>query len=472
MTPLRPFAWRLLRLAGPVALARLGIMGMGVADVIVVGQFTPDELPHQALGWAPIGVLLVTGIGLLTGVQVLAARALGAGTPEQAGGAWRRGMLVAALAGAVAVLAIWLSGARLFTAFGIVPELAVPSARVARILALSVPLHLFYVATAFFLESIQRPMASTLVMWGANLANLALNLALVPDFGAVGSAWATLGARVCLAGALWLWVLRLDGAEQYGVRRRATGPSYRALLGVGIAAAVSQAAEAGAFSGMTLIAGRLGADAVSAYQILLNLLAVVFMISLGLSTATAVLTSEAVGRRMPGEATRASFVGLALNTGLMLLLGLLVYGFAPEIGRAYTADLSLVSVVAGLLWLAALVMPPDGGQVVAAAALRARGDNWFPTASHLLAYAVVMPSLALWFAEARGQGVAGLMLAIFWASVVSCSVLCGRLWMLRKALPQTGEMDFRLARPTASATAPGDGAESERALDSAPGAAR
>ena len=34
--------------------------------------------------------------------------------------------------------------------------------------------------------------------------------------------------------------------------------------------------------------------------------------------------------------------------------------------------------------VAALVLVPDGGQVVVAAALRARGDNWLPTASHVL----------------------------------------------------------------------------------------
>jgi MATE family multidrug resistance protein len=82
----------LLRLAAPVALARLGIMGMAVADVMVVGQFKPEELPYQALANAPIGVLMVTGVGLLTGVQVLAAQALGAQTPREAGATWRRGL--------------------------------------------------------------------------------------------------------------------------------------------------------------------------------------------------------------------------------------------------------------------------------------------------------------------------------------------------------------------------------------------
>ena len=50
---MRALLERLLRLAWPVTLARLGIMGMGVVDAIVVGQLAPSELPHQALGWAP-----------------------------------------------------------------------------------------------------------------------------------------------------------------------------------------------------------------------------------------------------------------------------------------------------------------------------------------------------------------------------------------------------------------------------------
>jgi MATE family multidrug resistance protein len=429
----RALVQRLLGLAWPVALARLGIMGMSVVDVMVVGQFASAQLPFQALGWAPIGVLTVSGIGLLTGVQVLAARALGAGTPEQAGGAWRRGLVVSSIAGACAVAIVWLLGPRIFTAFGIQPALAEPSSAVARVLILSVPLHFLYVTSAFFLESIQRPLASTIVMWAANAVNLGLNLVLVPRFGALGSAWCTVGARLCLALALMCWVWCLRDARHFGVRAPASAPTYSALLGVGAAAAVSQAAEAGAFSGMTIIAGRLGAEAVSAYQILLNLLAIVFMVSLGLSSATAVLTAEASGRRALREATHASLAGLSVNTALMLLAGAAVFFFSGLIGRAYTANLSLAGLVSSLLWLVALVMPPDGAQVVAASALRARGDNWFPTASHLLAYALVMPALAVWLAEANQRGVEGLLLAIFLSSLLSSIVLCARLWWLRNA---------------------------------------
>lgn len=463
MAASRSYVFPLLRIAGPVALARLGIIGMALVDVIVVGQLAAAELPHQALGWAPTAVFLVAAIGLLQGVQVLAARSLGEGNPDGAGVALRRGLVLAGIAGLLSAALMWLGGEQIFTVFGIEPALAAPSAPVMRVLAFSIPLHLIFIAGTFFLEAIKKPGIGTAVMWGANLVNLALNLIwvpdlahaaptawaeplyaalrdwpvlsmlhdLAPDHGAVGSAWATVGARVFLAAVILacIWFSR-DGAK-YGVRTlRKNGPSYSALLGVGIAAAVSQAAEAGAFSAMTVIAGRISAEAVSGYQILLNLMAFVFMIALGVSAAAAVLVSEAIGRNAPADASRAGWTALGINTIGMIIAAIVILVFAQQIGALYTADLNLVALIAGLMWICALVLVPDGGQVVAAAALRARGDNWFPTFSHILAYLIVMPALGFWLAEVRGLGVEGLLWSICWSSVLSVAILLARWWWL------------------------------------------
>ena len=434
MLAARPYAWNLLRLAGPVALARLGIIGMALADVIVVGQLAPAQLPHQALGWAPTAVFLVTGIGLLNGVQVLAARCLGEKKPEGAGLALRRGLVMALAAGAVAAFLMWLGGERLFTTFGIADELAAPSARVMNVLALSIPLHLAYIAATYFLEAIKRPGISTTVMWAANAVNLALNLLWVPHWGAIGSAWATVGARLFLAGVTLACIMLMKDRARFGLDRLGgAGPSYGALLAVGAAAAVSQAVEAGAFSSMTVIAGRLGANAVAAYQILLNVLALVFMVALGLAAASAVLVSEAIGRAAPRDAGHAGWTALGLNTIAMLLCGAICLALPHEIARAYTADASLAALIAADLWIAALVFPPDGAQVVTASALRARGDNWFPTFSHILAYAVVMPPLGYWLGEHEHMGARGLVFAIAASSVVSAAVLIGRWAFLTRA---------------------------------------
>ena len=137
-----PLLPRLFRLAGPVAIARLGIMGMGVADTVIVGQLAPRELSHLALGWAPTGVFLVGAIGLLTGVQVLAARMIGEGRPEHAGTVLRRGLVIGWIAGAFAmgIIAFYAQPALLF--LGINPGLAHAAGAVAAILGLQIPLHI------------------------------------------------------------------------------------------------------------------------------------------------------------------------------------------------------------------------------------------------------------------------------------------------------------------------------------------
>ena len=264
MAATRSFVAPLLRIAGPVALARLGIIGMALVDVIVVGQLAPDELPHQALGWAPTAVFLVAAIGLLQGVQVLAARSIGEGNKQGAGVVLRRGLILALVAGVLSAALMWLGGERLFTFFGIGETLAGPSTPVMLVLAFSIPLHLLYIAGTYFLEAIKKPGVSTVVMWLANAVNLGLNLLWVPEHGAIGSAWATVGARVFLAGVLLICIYFLRDGVTFGVRKSkgAHGHGYGALLAVGAAAAVSQAVEAGAFSAMTVIAGRINTEEV------------------------------------------------------------------------------------------------------------------------------------------------------------------------------------------------------------------
>jgi multidrug resistance protein, MATE family len=326
---------------------------------------------------------------------------------------------------------MWWGGERLFSIFGVEADLVKLSARVMDVLALSIPLHLLYIAGTYFCEAIKKPAISTIIMWLANAVNLALNLWLVPEHGAIGSAWATVLARVFLSAGLLIWIFLLRDGAVYGVRKiGAKGYGYTALLGVGVASAVSQAVEAGAFSGMTVIAGRLGANVVAAYQILLNLMAFVFMIALGMAAATAVLVSEAIGRNAPKDAARAGWTGIGLNEVSMLIAAAAMVALRTPIGHAYTADLPLAALISSLIWICAIALHPDGAQVVTASALRARGDNWFPTFSHILAYAVVMPALGYWFAEHLHMQVAGLLLAICASSLLSGGVLLLRWWWI------------------------------------------
>jgi MATE family multidrug resistance protein len=410
-------------------------MAMGVTDTIMVGQIAPQALPALALGNSVTAVFLVSAFGLLTGVQVWAARVMGEGRPGAAGGVWRRGVALALIAGSVAIPTLWLGGAWLLQRLGVGAELVAPGSAVMTVLALSLPLHLVYVATALFLEAIRRPTAALVVMWVAILLNIGLNALLVPSFGAVGSAWATLGARGFLAVALVAWLLTRADAERLGLRGSIVEDpvTTAALLRVGGAAAVSQGVEAGAFSAMTVIAARISAETVAAYAILLNLLSLAFMVAMGLATATAVTVSEAIGRKSRAEAAGAAWTGLALCTVAMAAVALVFLVGAHPIAHGFTSDAALAGLVVANIGWAAIALIPDGGQYVVASALRARGDNWAPTASHIFAYVGVMPGLGLVLADHMAMGVGGLLAAIFWASVLSVGVLaCRQAILIRR----------------------------------------
>jgi MATE family, multidrug efflux pump len=93
-----------------------------------------------------------------------------------------------------------------------------------------------------------------------------------------------------------------------------------------------------------------------------------------------------------------------------------------------------------LILIIAPTMIGDGGQRVVAQALRACHDAWFPSALHMISYAVIMVPLGWLLAFALGFGVTGLLLAIAIASFASLGILSARFaWVargLRREWPQ------------------------------------
>ena len=100
----------LFALAWPVVISRLGMMTMGLSDAIVVGRYSAIELGWHAIAWAPTTVVLVVGTALLGGVQVMTARAIGEGRPEETGGVLRRGLVYGVWVGLISALVLFALG--------------------------------------------------------------------------------------------------------------------------------------------------------------------------------------------------------------------------------------------------------------------------------------------------------------------------------------------------------------------------
>jgi MATE family multidrug resistance protein len=432
----------LLRLAGPVVASRLGIMTMGLTDALVVGRYSATELGFHALGWALTAVAVTVCVGLLSGVQVMTARAIGEGRLDGTGAVLRRGLAYALQVGAVATAVLLLLGPMFLHVVGLSPTLADGSSRVLLVFALSLTPYAVSVAATFWLEALSKPGAVTTMMWVANAVNLAIDLLFVPGtfglpaLGAIGGACATLGARTALAAALLIYIARLPEARTMGVFHKPARdrPAEAEQRRIGYGAGASSFFEVAAFAGMNIVAGWIGPLTVAAYTIVLNIASLVFMVPLGLSTATSVLVGSAYGARdLPGV-NRAGWLGVAVAATFGLVVAIVVWPTAHVLALAYTTNAAAVALATGGLLLSCLFFAPDCIQVVAAQMLRARGEVWLPTITHLASYALVMTPLAIVLAIPLHMGLSGVIWAVIAASFLSAGLLGGRFWMLRGRL--------------------------------------
>jgi MATE family multidrug resistance protein len=438
--PVRADLNRLLKLSGPVVLSRLGIMTMGLTDAVVVGRYSASELGYHALGWAPTSVVLTAVVGLLTGVQVMTARAMGEGRRERTGAVLRRGLVYSFWIGLLSTVVLAAAGPPFLHAIGLEKDLADGASRALLVFSLSLTGYSVSVACSFWLEGLSRPGPSAIAMWAANVVNLLLVLLLVPGTfglpagGAVGAAWATFGARTFLAAAMLIFIWRMAEARTLGVfdkpaPDRAAAAEQRRI---GYGAGLSNFLEVSAFSSMNIIAGWISGLAVAAWAIVLNVSAIVFMAPLGLATGAAVLVGKAYGARDPAGVHRAGVVSFAVAAVFGLIVSLAIWPSAALLVSGYTTDPATIAMAAPALVLACLFFFPDCLQVVAAQALRARGDVWLPTYTHLTSYILVMMPLAWWFAIPLKMGINGIVWAVIVASFISGALLLGRLWMLSR----------------------------------------
>ena len=430
----------LLGLSGPVVISRLGIMAMGLCDTVVVGRYSAQELGYHALGWAPTSVILTLAIGLLTGVQVMTARYIGEGRRDLTGAVLRRGLVYSFWIGLASMIGLIIVGPPFLHAIGLEPDLADGATRVLLVFAVSLPFYGLAITASAWLEGQSRPGPGAWAMWAANVVNLGLLLLLVPGsfglpaLGAVGGAWATTGARAFLVVVMLTFIARMPEARALGVFRKPERdrPAEIEQRHIGYGAGASNFFEVASFAGMNIVAGWIGGLAVAAFAITLNVASIIFMVPLGLATGAAVLVGKAYGARDLAAVNRAVMVSVGVATAFGLLVSLIIWPLAGPIAEAYTQDTATIAMAVPALILCCLFFLPDAIQVVVAQSLRASGDVWVPSYTHLLSYVVVMAPLAWWLAIPMKLGINGIIWAIIIATLISCGLLLGRFWMLSR----------------------------------------
>ncbi|MGH6931871.1 MAG: MATE family efflux transporter [Dongiaceae bacterium] len=430
---------RTITLALPVMVARSGLVIMISVGIIMSGHAGPNEQAYLAAAFAPHMSMLVIGIGLMLGVTVLSAQADGAGHPEDCGRYWRLGLIIAAVIG-LAYSLIMLFGRPLLLLLDQSEDIAAHGGRVLLMFSFGMPAMLCFVATSSFLESIGRPSPGMMVSLAANAINLLLCWIFVfgefgmPTMGAAGSALALSITRWCMLIAILVIARNLAGGDHYGVRAPLAGHYHkiRKLLRVGLPLAVATGLESLAFSATTIMAGWLGTAPLAAFQDALNLNALIFMLAIGLATATSVRVANAVGRRDQAGIRTAGWVGAGLVIAITGATGIAI-ALTPEwIASIYTSNDSVRATLVPTLLLVAWVSVFDGLQCVLIGATRGTADTIVPTTIQGISFWVIMAPVVYYLGIAQGLGVQGMFWAIGISLVASSLMLAWRFNVLSR----------------------------------------
>ena len=411
------------RLAWPTMLSRSGILIMSFVDIVMVGRYAAEELAYAALGLSIFIPALVTVIGLQIGTMREVANSFGANRLEGCGVALRRGLPWSGVTSLVAAVIVAFSGTFLLL-IGHDPVMAQESGRVALAVSFGLPFQILYVSCGFYLEGTRRPVPGMVIMLIANVLNISLNWILIygnwgmPALGAFGSGIATSLVRVAMFVAIITYILTRPDARAYGLHAR-TGSFWgeggwnggREMRRVGVATSFSYLAETGAHAIVMQFAGLMGAAAIAAYSIAHNLLSILFMLALGISSATAVLVGNAEGRDDRAGVQLAGWVGIIGSVLLLTVFGLAIGLIPGPVVSLYTDDPALVLRTAPLILIVAAIAWADGSQVVASQAVRVLGDSWTATRMQVIAWLVIFVPVAWVLGFWAGLEEGGLLMA-------------------------------------------------------------
>ena len=431
-----------MRLAGPVILAEVGWMSMGLVDTIMVGPLGPAAIAATGMGSSVFTAIVIFGMGLMLGLDAFVSQAHGAGDERECVLWLHQGVWLACCVAPLVMALTWLVYSTL-DYWGLHPETRRLVGPYMRAIAFSALPLLLYAAFRRYLQGMHlvRPIMIALVT--ANAINAAANWVLIygnlgmPVLGVEGSAWATNLARVYMAAFLY-GAIRLEhrrrGHRHPTVTFGFDAARIRRLVALGFPAASQVALEVGVFALATALAGRLDPVSSGSHQIALNIASLAFMLPLGLSSAAAVRVGYAYGAGDRQRAALAGWTALASGCVIMTGLGLVFFLWPMALLRVFTTDPRILDIGVSLLAIAAAFQLFDGTQAVATGALRGISETRMPMIVNVIGHWFLGLPVGYVLCFRFGWGVSGLWIGLSIGLIVTALVLTVVWWKRTQTL--------------------------------------
>lgn len=421
----------LFKLALPIIIGQLGGIITGLADTIMVGQHSTDELAAASFVNNVLNAFIIFGTGFSFALTPLVGENL-ARNKKYVVAAWLKNSLLANL-----LLSAVLVGVMTAIYFNVgnmgQPEELLPLIRPYFMVSM-ISVVFVMLANSFrqFVEGITDPSVSMWILLSGNLLNIIGNYVLIygklgfPEMGLLGAGYSTLFSRVFMLAMFVLVFLFRPSYKPYrqGFMRMWIMPNrLMRLTKLGVPIALQQGLEAATFSLTAIMAGWLGSLELAAHQVVISISTVSFTIYLGLGSATAIRTSYFKGAGDWPQVRKITVAGVHMGIVVSFITCLVLYLVRNDISFVFSDDVMVSEIVVMLLPVLMLYQFVDGAQIVLANALRGISDvkpiMWI---SFITNFLIAIPAGYI-LGFPLGMGISGIWLAYPIGFVFSVTLL-------------------------------------------------
>ena len=439
-----------LALAWPLILANVTTQAINATDVLLMGRLGAPQLAAATLALNLTYTLNLLLLGLVIASSPMMATALGQrfNAVRDVRRTFRAGLWLIAITLPPYWLILWHVG-DLMRAFGESEELARQGQTFLRAYMWCTAPWLLFQLLRNFVAALERP---RVVLW-LSLGGIGLNALVswslifghfgLPALGLVGGGvGSTITWLIICCGliAATKFDRRFRRFHLFGNFWRFDGQRTLAMVKLGWPIGATMALEMGVFALAAYFMGWIGAPAVAAHAIALQLAALTFMVPLGLGQAATVRVGLALGRRDEAGITRAGWTGWVMGVGFMATMALLMWIFPRELVTLFLKDVPANAVVIALavsfLRVAAAFQLVDGAQVIGAGMLRGLHDTRWPLIFALVGYWVVGLGIGWWLAFGRDWKGLGIWIGLA-SGLAAVAVLMLSRWLMRDRLGLT-----------------------------------
>jgi len=213
-----------------------------------------------------------------------------------------------------------------------------------------------------------------------------------------------------------------------------------ALARLGWPIGLTMALEMGVFALAVYFMGWIGASAVAAHAVALQIAALTFMVPLGLGQAATVRVGLSLGRHDNAGITRAGWTGWIVGVGFMGAMAIVMWAMPRSLVTLFLTDVpanaAVIALAISFVKVAAAFQLADGAQVIGAGMLRGLHDTRWPLIFALFGYWGVGLGIGSWLAfGADWQGV-GIWIGLA-AGLAAVAALMLARWLMRDRLGLT-----------------------------------